>query len=142
MKSVSSGNVSVNLVLTVVCLCVLLVFMIAFGEHQLRKNAYELAVAEQSINLDEVHISLQKRIGGYLNDLQFVYETPPIQGMERAAGSAGQDEIEEATNLKIRVDNEAKSCLEPINITQQCMTYRSARQGCDLIRYCGKGLSK
>ena len=45
-----------------------------------------------------------------------------------------KDEIEEATNLKIRVDSEAKSCTEPMNITQQCMTYRAARQGCDLIR--------
>lgn len=97
MKSVPPGNASVNLVLIVVCLCVLLVIIIAFGEHQLRKNAYELAAAEQSINLDEVHISLQERIGGYLNDMQFVYETPPIQGMERATGSAGQGEIEEVS---------------------------------------------
>ena len=44
-----------------------------------------------------------------------------------------KDEIEEASN-KIRVDNEARSCSEPINITQQCMTYRTGRQGCDLIR--------
>ena len=45
-----------------------------------------------------------------------------------------KDEIEEASNLKIRVDNEARSCSEPINIAQQCMTYRTGRQGCDLIR--------
>ena len=37
-------------------------------------------------------------------------------------------------NLKIRVDSEAKSCTEPININQQCLTYRTGRQGCDLIR--------
>ena len=45
-----------------------------------------------------------------------------------------KDEIEESSNLKIRVDNEARSCSEPINITQQCMTYRTGRLGCDLIR--------
>ena len=45
-----------------------------------------------------------------------------------------KDEIEEASNLKIRVDNEARSCSEPINITQQFMTYRTGRQGCELIR--------
>ena len=38
------------------------------------------------------------------------------------------------TNLKIRVDSEARSCSEPINITQQCITFRQGRQGCDLIR--------
>ena len=37
-------------------------------------------------------------------------------------------------NLKIRVDSEARSCTEPINIAQQCVTFRAGRQGCDLIR--------
>ena len=37
-------------------------------------------------------------------------------------------------NLKIRVDSEARSCNEPINIAQQCVTFRAGRQGCDLIR--------
>ena len=45
-----------------------------------------------------------------------------------------KDEICNMTNLKIRVDSEARSCSEPINITQQCITFRQGRQGCDLIR--------
>ena len=35
-----------------------------------------------------------------------------------------KDEISNMSNLKIRVDSEARSCTEPINITQQCMTFR------------------
>ena len=45
-----------------------------------------------------------------------------------------KEEISNMTNLKIRVDSEAKSCTEPINIAQQCVTFRGGRQGCDLIR--------
>ena len=45
-----------------------------------------------------------------------------------------KEEISSMNNLKIRVDSEAKSCTEPININQQCLTYRTGRQGCDLIR--------
>ena len=37
-------------------------------------------------------------------------------------------------HLWMRVDHEARSCSEPMNIAQQCMTFRQARQGCDLIR--------
>ena len=46
-----------------------------------------------------------------------------------------KQEIEEASSLKIRIDNEARSCSEPININQQCITFRTQRQGCDLIRW-------
>ena len=45
-----------------------------------------------------------------------------------------KEEISAMNNLKIRVDSEARSCTEPINIAQQCVTFRGARQGCDLIR--------
>ena len=45
-----------------------------------------------------------------------------------------KEEITNMTNLKIRVDSEARSCSEPININQQCITFRQGRQGCDLIR--------
>ncbi|QPG06355.1 response regulator [Salinimonas marina] len=94
MKSAPSGNASINLVLIVICLCTVLVVVIAFGEHQLRNKVHELAAAEQKTTLDEVNISLQKRIGGYLNDIQFVYETPPIEGMEHTTANAGQKNID------------------------------------------------
>ena len=45
-----------------------------------------------------------------------------------------KEEISAMNNLKIRVDSEARSCSEPINIAQQCVTFRAGRQGCDLIR--------
>ena len=45
-----------------------------------------------------------------------------------------KEEISAMNNLKIRVDSEARSCTEPINIAQQCVTFRAGRQGCDLIR--------
>ncbi|XP_023338730.1 tektin-1 [Eurytemora carolleeae] len=45
-----------------------------------------------------------------------------------------KQEIEEAHSLKIRTDNEGRSVSDPIKITQQCITYRTQRQGCDLIR--------
>ena len=45
-----------------------------------------------------------------------------------------KEEISCMNNLKIRVDSEARSCTEPLNINQQCLTYRTGRQGCDLIR--------
>ena len=74
--------------------------------------------------INQVDVKLQLRVG----DVEF------WRGELDNKLAQLKDEIEEASNLKIRVDSEARSCSEPINITQQCITFRTARQGCDLIR--------
>ena len=72
----------------------------------------------------EVDEKLQLRVG----DVEF------WRGELDAKLAQLKEEISSMNNLKIRVDSEAKSCTEPININQQCLTYRTGRQGCDLIR--------
>jgi tektin-1 len=88
------------------------------------KPRYCLSNQDHFIILCQVDVKLQLRVG----DVEF------WRGELDNKLAQLKDEIEESSNLKIRVDNEARSCSEPINITQQCMTYRTGRQGCDLIR--------
>jgi len=72
----------------------------------------------------EVDVKLQLRVG----DVEF------WKGELDNKLAQLKEEIEEAVNLKIRVDGEGRSITEPINISQQCIVYRGGRQGCDLIR--------
>ena len=72
----------------------------------------------------EVDEKLQLRVG----DVEF------WRGELDAKLAQLKEEISSMNNLKIRVDSEARSCTEPLNINQQCLTYRTGRQGCDLIR--------
>ena len=72
----------------------------------------------------EVDEKLQLRVG----DVEF------WRGELDAKLAQLKEEISCMNNLKIRVDSEARSCTEPLNINQQCLTYRTGRQGCDLIR--------
>lgn len=62
----------------------------------------------------EVDVKLQLRVG----DVEF------WRGELDAKLAQLKEEISCMQNLKIRVDNEAKSCSEPMNINQQCMTFR------------------
>ncbi|WP_218352517.1 ATP-binding protein [Alteromonas lipotrueiana] len=87
MKLTPSVNSSALIVLTVCILCVVLAIIIAVGELQLVKKSYREASTAQSINLDEVHQRLQEYLNGYTNDIQFLYQTPPIQGMVASASN-------------------------------------------------------
>ena len=66
----------------------------------------------------EVDEKLQLRVG----DVEF------WRGELDAKLAQLKEEISSMNNLKIRVDSEARSCTEPINIAQQCVTFRGARQ--------------
>ncbi len=83
-------------IMTVLCLAIF-VF-----EQQLEKELTTSIKSRLEDSSSTVTLQVQENISKYKNDLHFLYSTPPIAGLARAAANNGNDPLDNTTTAQWR----------------------------------------
>ncbi|WOC28164.1 ATP-binding protein [Pseudoalteromonas sp. N1230-9] len=94
-KATSEGRYL--LPLAVLFIVAILCFAIFFFELQLSKNIDNSIEEKLRESSTAINSQVQENITKYKNDLHFLYSTPPIAGLARAAANSGNDPLDKTT---------------------------------------------
>ncbi|WP_462182364.1 ATP-binding protein [Pseudoalteromonas gelatinilytica] len=109
---------------------------IFFFELQLHKNIHNSVAERLRESSATVDVQIHESINKYKNDLQFLYSTPPIAGLARAAANDGNDPLDSTTSKqwKKRLETIFVAFLQSNAEFEQLRIISTQQAGQELIR--------
>ncbi|KPH94260.1 hypothetical protein AMS58_13230 [Pseudoalteromonas porphyrae] len=122
-------------VFIIVILLVFTITVVVF-ETQLSKSINSSIEKNLTDKSHSVYTQIQKEIEGYRNDLRFLFTTPPISGLARAANHNGIDPLDNTTSAqwKQRLETIFVAFIQNNSEYEQLRVISAQKEGIELVR--------